>query len=384
MRDLVDAICEPLRSEDNRPSCERDRVPPFGPWRDDSKLQRRRETAYPYGDPLAAAAPAQSSARQARESALETPAAERGHTWPPYQRHGKTSAGDNPGADVSDPPDKRHLLWWPRVPGGVSLAIAAITGSVRASAWGTYQGHEKTAVGDKPRADVSDPPDKRPLLWWPRAPSGAGLIIVGIAGSVLIGALAAVSYFAVGAANAPGPAPAIAYSSSVKAKAATAAQKDSSAASNERAPRTSSSDQPNKVRTVIIRPDIGAANMSPAESTNVESELNTAVVSRAYPNAAEQRDVGAASAPAAAFSDPRSEPNVPAASRAGTSTDAQKNVRASAARPQVAARSGGIACEVSRRSGGYWAWRLIDGKKCWYKGKPGMSKDNLRWVPRAA
>ena len=123
MRDVVDAICEPLRSEDNRASFEHDRVPellrpigqrdlvapetssaragigasaqpqssglgdisaslgqrsePFGPWRDDSKLRCRRETAYPYGDPLAAEALARSprrqqvSARQARESAPE-------------------------------------------------------------------------------------------------------------------------------------------------------------------------------------------------------------------------------------------------------------------------------------------------------------------------
>ncbi len=27
----------------------------------------------------------------------------------------------------------------------------------------------------------------------------------------------------------------------------------------------------------------------------------------------------------------------------------------------------------------YWSWRLIDGKRCWYAGRPGMSKANLRW-----
>jgi hypothetical protein len=31
----------------------------------------------------------------------------------------------------------------------------------------------------------------------------------------------------------------------------------------------------------------------------------------------------------------------------------------------------------------YWSWRNIDGKQCWYPGRPGMDKANLKW-PRAA
>jgi outer membrane biosynthesis protein TonB len=31
----------------------------------------------------------------------------------------------------------------------------------------------------------------------------------------------------------------------------------------------------------------------------------------------------------------------------------------------------------------YWSYRLIDGRKCWYEGKPGLSKDLLEW-PREA
>jgi hypothetical protein len=27
----------------------------------------------------------------------------------------------------------------------------------------------------------------------------------------------------------------------------------------------------------------------------------------------------------------------------------------------------------------YWSWRIIDGKRCWYPGRPGMNKANLRW-----
>jgi hypothetical protein len=143
MRNLVDAICEPPRSEDNRASFEHDRVPellrligqrdlvapesssaragigasaqpqasglgkisaslgqgsePFGPRRDNSKLRSRRETVYPYGDPLAAEALARSPrrqqalARQARESALQTLAAVRALAWPASRRTGEPS-----------------------------------------------------------------------------------------------------------------------------------------------------------------------------------------------------------------------------------------------------------------------------------------------------
>ena len=38
-------------------------------------------------------------------------------------------------------------------------------------------------------------------------------------------------------------------------------------------------------------------------------------------------------------------------------------------------------CNATRGSGGPWSWRLIDGKKCWYRGQPGLSKSSLRWTP---
>ena len=27
----------------------------------------------------------------------------------------------------------------------------------------------------------------------------------------------------------------------------------------------------------------------------------------------------------------------------------------------------------------WWSWRIIDGKRCWYRGRPGTSKANLQW-----
>jgi hypothetical protein len=36
-------------------------------------------------------------------------------------------------------------------------------------------------------------------------------------------------------------------------------------------------------------------------------------------------------------------------------------------------------------SHGYWSWRLIEGRKCWYEGKPMLAKSALEWsAPTAA
>jgi hypothetical protein len=32
----------------------------------------------------------------------------------------------------------------------------------------------------------------------------------------------------------------------------------------------------------------------------------------------------------------------------------------------------------------YWSWRLIDGRKCWYEGKPMLSKSSLEWAAQAS
>src|ERR1700747_1105389 len=41
-------------------------------------------------------------------------------------------------------------------------------------------------------------------------------------------------------------------------------------------------------------------------------------------------------------------------------------------------------CSVAAEPGGYWSWRMIDGRKCWYEGKPMLSKDLLEWPARAS
>jgi hypothetical protein len=41
-----------------------------------------------------------------------------------------------------------------------------------------------------------------------------------------------------------------------------------------------------------------------------------------------------------------------------------------------------VQCEPQRVTGGYWAYRVIDGRECWYQGQPGKPKNELFW-PRA-
>src|SRR5215813_11432083 len=38
-----------------------------------------------------------------------------------------------------------------------------------------------------------------------------------------------------------------------------------------------------------------------------------------------------------------------------------------------------VQCEPQRVTGGYWAYRIIDGRECWYQGQPGKPKNELFW-----
>jgi len=39
-----------------------------------------------------------------------------------------------------------------------------------------------------------------------------------------------------------------------------------------------------------------------------------------------------------------------------------------------------LECQAGPQAGdSHWAWRLIDGRKCWYRGAPGMDKSLLHW-----
>lgn len=40
-------------------------------------------------------------------------------------------------------------------------------------------------------------------------------------------------------------------------------------------------------------------------------------------------------------------------------------------------------CRTEAGRQGYWSWRMIDDRKCWYEGKPMLSKALLEWAPAA-
>lgn len=52
--------------------------------------------------------------------------------------------------------------------------------------------------------------------------------------------------------------------------------------------------------------------------------------------------------------------------------------------PGAEAKQHCSAAMPSSTNGKWWSYRLIDGRKCWYEGKPGLSKALLEWPGTAA
>jgi len=42
-----------------------------------------------------------------------------------------------------------------------------------------------------------------------------------------------------------------------------------------------------------------------------------------------------------------------------------------------------IPCQTGKTGDAYWSWREIDGRRCWYQGRPGKAKDQLYWQKAA-
>ena len=54
--------------------------------------------------------------------------------------------------------------------------------------------------------------------------------------------------------------------------------------------------------------------------------------------------------------------------------------------PIGGANAKAVECSAARGSHtqGYWSWRLIDGRKCWYPGKTMISKSLLQWPAKVS
>ena len=55
-----------------------------------------------------------------------------------------------------------------------------------------------------------------------------------------------------------------------------------------------------------------------------------------------------------------------------------------ASTPMAQAKQSCSAAMPSNPQGHWWSYRLIDGRKCWYEGKPGLSKALLEWTKEAS
>jgi hypothetical protein len=52
--------------------------------------------------------------------------------------------------------------------------------------------------------------------------------------------------------------------------------------------------------------------------------------------------------------------------------------------PQAEAKQQCSAAMPSSSNGKWWSYRIIDGRKCWYEGKPGLSKNLLGWSEKTS
>src|SRR6476659_10263426 len=52
--------------------------------------------------------------------------------------------------------------------------------------------------------------------------------------------------------------------------------------------------------------------------------------------------------------------------------------------PNAQAKQQCSAAMPSNPNGQWWSYRLIDGRKCWYEGKPMLSKSLLEWPKQAS
>src|SRR5579862_5194239 len=52
--------------------------------------------------------------------------------------------------------------------------------------------------------------------------------------------------------------------------------------------------------------------------------------------------------------------------------------------PMAHAKQQCSAAQPASLHGRWWSYRIIDGRKCWYEGKPGLSKSLLEWPARTS
>ena len=139
----------------------------------------------------------------------------------------------------------------------------------------------------------------------------------------------------------------------------------------------------------IDRTDVRTNADKLKESNGVEppGTLGGAVVPSIAPVPSRATGAAGAAGNAADRRDPRSDPSgdqrVEPLDRHRTPTPRPRpSVNLSLREGDVPVFAKAVTCQTSGPAGdGHWAWRLIDGRKCWYKGATGADKSLLHWPP---
>jgi hypothetical protein len=203
-----------------------------------------------------------------------------------------------------------------------------------------------------------------------------------VAGAIglLVPALGFLGYQQLSKEYTGGPAPALT-KNVIEEKTVAAGQALSGAKRLDRSASTSPTDQPKKVRIVAFRPHGGATNTPASDFTlGAGADLEAFAAGSADLSPVDTADGEAARIPAPLHLERSKLIAFGASSGAGQIIDNHEASRAGAMSTADSARNRKIECRAAAGRGGHWAWRIIDSRKCWYEGKAGMSKDNLRWV----
>jgi hypothetical protein len=127
-----------------------------------------------------------------------------------------------------------------------------------------------------------------------------------------------------------------------------------------------------------LQPAEGGEQGAPAPANDAaiapKAAASAAKSSEATGTAGDRRD---------AKSDPSRDQGVePPDQHRNPTPSARLSINPSSQEGDVPASVKAVACQTSSPAGhGHWAWRLIDGRKCWYEGAVGMDKSLLHWLP---
>lgn len=205
-------------------------------------------------------------------------------------------------------------------------------------------------------------------------------LVAGAVGLLLVPALGVLGYQWLSKLNSAGSAP-VPVMNTVVEKTLSAGEVLSGEKRLDRSANTSPIDQPKKVRIVTFRRHGGAVSTPASGFTLGErSNLDAFAVGPINLSPVDAADGEAAGIPTSPHLE-QSKSISSAASSAVQTIDNQDVSRAAAMPAPDSVRNRKIPCQSAAGRGGHWAWRIIDSRKCWYEGKAGMSKNNLRWGP---